>query len=775
LTPINAIGEDPFADTGMVVWESSAADVSQIKFPIDLVQIANREVVAGLTNAQRRYLSQNGFIVVQGQERDFSTIRHKVSTQYGQPYFMSTDVAAYALKSTADALLIALEREELSRRLALIVKSTLDEVQSYLPGLRGSALEKDAKLALVYLSVGLQLLDPEAQIELEPDLQALQRAQVEQVLHAAGVEGLTMLPGVLLDFRMFSAPEIYQGDAFLEAYFRGRTWFEQASFPLEDKPGLQASRAPLIINLALQRARIEGHPSAQLWAELDETMAFFYGRSQDDDPRRYAALIDRVYGNKISVLALADDDAWQVFRILAQTLPATKAYSSLSSVSSDQRGNRDWRFWGRRLLPDAIVFSVLPARREQTPDLPQETASGLDWMATSGWRRAEEILAGYQDVQPEAYLHLKAAVQSQDDNQWTSTFWGAWNFSFLPSRESSVDVFPMFVQQQGWAQKELVSALGSWALSHQRAGEISFHVNSSDQFGQPISNPAPAYVEPAPEVFYRLSYLAHVIVDGLSQRQMTGLLLTEEQDSKKLADLLQSMRDLGDRLSRLGDLAAKEIQGIPLDLADFALIQSPLGLVDVTNTNRIVQGVKAPGETVPVMEIGVADRNGDQVLQVGTGFLDWLYVIVPLHGELQIAQGGIFSYNEFNLPDADQLSAVRWQWIVKHAQPERPVWSITHLLPDGAPYFVLAFRVGDTYRITPAGANLSLRSEPSRRASTLQRLKVGETVQILAGPVEAEGSTWWKISALKQGDNLSIDGWVIESQDWFERVWESPQ
>ena len=219
LASIKALAEQPFADTAVVAWEPSGAGTDLIEFPVDLNQISNRAVIAGLTNTQRRYLLENGFIVVQGQEKDFSTIRHKVSTQYGQPYFMSTDTAAYALKSTADAVLIALEREELSRRLTLVVKSTLDELQSYLPGLLGSALEKDAKLALVYLSVGLQLLDPEAQIGLEPDLQVLQRAQVEQVLHAAGVESLTIQPEVLLDFRVFSVPEIYQGDTILEAYY----------------------------------------------------------------------------------------------------------------------------------------------------------------------------------------------------------------------------------------------------------------------------------------------------------------------------------------------------------------------------------------------------------------------------------------------------------------------------------------------------------------------------------------------------------------------------
>lgn len=768
LTPLELLPEKLFSDTSLEQWQLTGNSVSSLELPVDLDQVVNIEVIAGLTNAQKRYLAQNGFVALQNLEGDFSTIRHKVSTQYGQPYFLTTDAAGYALKSTTDALLIALEREEFARILSRVVQSTLEELQGYLPGLQGSVLEKDARLAVVYLSVGLYLLDPSTQFTIEPDLETLFRAQVAQVLNTTGTANLLIMPGVQLDFSDFIIPEFYRGDQVLEAYHRGRTWFEQVGFSLVDRPGIQASRTPLLISLALRRASIEGQPSAQLWANLDEAMAFFYGRSQDDDPRRYAQIMDRVYGNRISVLAFEDEDSWQVFRVLAQTLPADSAYLALERFLRDQPGNRDWRFLGRRFFLDKAVLSVLPLIRDDLPDLPHYTTSGLDWMAAAGSQQAEAILEAYLVMQADPYAALLSdiqdAVKMQSQEQWQATFWGAWNFAFLPSIEPPADDHPPFMRQPDWMRKGLISALGLWALSHHRAGEIPIDPASIVTNDQIRSNPAPAYVQPIPDVYYRLSFLANVIVDGLNQRQMTG-----QYENQGMVVRLQELRDLGDRLARLGDISVKEIHGLPLEPNDFALIQAPLGPVDLLNTYSLSQ---SPNETQSVMAITVAAEKADHVLHAGIGKLDWLYVVVPIDGKFYIAQGGNFSYYEFNQPIGEILDDEDWRWIVLYAQPDRPAWAMSEQLSGGSPYFVLAFRKDDIYRITPAGANLSVRSDPSRTVSTLQRLRAGDVIQLIDGPVEAEGSTWWQIAILDDSKNFSVVGWVIQNQDWFERVYD---
>ena len=205
-------------------------------------------------------------------------------------------------------------------------------------------------------------------------------------------------------------------------------------------------------------------------------MAFFYGRSPDDDPRRYSELMDSVYGTKISVLAFNDTEAWRVFRVLAQTLPPSQATTMLAPFASDTPGAHDWRFLGRRHTLDKTVLSSLPVARDQMADLPHFTTSGMDWMAALGWLRAQEILGSYAVLQQDTYKNklesFQSVIQSQRDEQWQSTYFGAWSFAFLPVVESTPDDFPLFMSSPGWNQKSLNSALTNWSLAHHRAAHV---------------------------------------------------------------------------------------------------------------------------------------------------------------------------------------------------------------------------------------------------------------------------------------------------------------
>jgi len=199
LEPIYPLSEKPFADTTLLDWERNANSAEWTEYPVDLMQVRNRQIINGLTNTQKRYLAQNGFVVIQAKQENFSTIRHKVSMKYGQPYFLTSDAASYALKSTVDSLLLALEREVFYPRLIQVVRSTLEEAQGYLPVLQGAELEKDAKLAVVYLATGLHLLDPSAEFSLEKDLEMLYLAQIAQINRATAIENMVLLPFQLFD------------------------------------------------------------------------------------------------------------------------------------------------------------------------------------------------------------------------------------------------------------------------------------------------------------------------------------------------------------------------------------------------------------------------------------------------------------------------------------------------------------------------------------------------------------------------------------------------
>ena len=70
------------------------------------------------------------------------------------------------------------------------------------------------------------------------------------------------------------------------------------------------------------------------------------------------------------------------------------------------------------------------------------------------------------------------------------------------------------------------------------------------------------------------------------------------------------------------------------------------------------------------------DVSGDRVVEIGTGYVDYIYVVVPDDaGSFRVARGGVYSYYEFPWPTSDRLDDVRWRKMLATDQaPARPTW-----------------------------------------------------------------------------------------------------
>jgi hypothetical protein len=80
----------------------------------------------------------------------------------------------------------------------------------------------------------------------------------------------------------------------------------------------------------------------------------------------------------------------------------------------------------------------------------------------------------------------------------------------------------------------------------------------------------------------------------------------------------------------------------------------------------------------------VADimSNPWSALEVGTGYIDMIYVLVPNdQGVFQVARGGVYSYYEFWVPRDQRLTDEEWrQMLVSGTQPDRPAWTSEFLI-----------------------------------------------------------------------------------------------
>ncbi len=752
-------------------WEPKPYAGTDYPLPLDLGQAGNAAVLDGLTEAQRAFLAQNGFVAIHSQEAQFGDIRVETARRSGQPYYLTTDAAFHALHLLFDELLKALEREHFRPQIMAITEATLQETEAVAEQLKGTGLEAEAGQAAAYLAVALRLFDP--QVQIDPAQSELVAQQVEQIVSADGRAKSVLFPEFEDDYGAYKPVGHYAGDPELEAYFRGMTWYGRMHFLLDDpeNPNFVPSRVPLIVTLALRRAQVYKRPASDHWVDMHETLNFVIGPSDDAGPPEYAALMDRIYGTNPEPIDLADEQLWGAFLDQSADLPAPQVNSLFVDSTVDLSAGKGWRFMGQRFTLDGLIFQnmIFDRVQERADGVRREFPSGLDVMAAFGSDPAYQTLADLGETDYPNYsdqmTKMQQAVLAQPEAQWLGRFYDAWLYSFFPLLREKGESFPTYMQTGAWDYKDLNTALGSWAeLKHDTILYTKMPEGAGGG-GPPMSPPAPSYVEPNPEAFYRMAYMAAALSSGLDLG-LIGYPLPEggSQPEFSLQEYVAKMEGLAGRLNSLGDIAAKELAGEALTEEENRLITECLGAIECLNLDS---GYNIPtGEMPKPPVIAAVSGAQNEVLEVGVGWVDRLYVVVPLEEGMQVAQGGVFSYYEFRQPRSQRLTDDEWrEKLSGGGSPSLPAWATNFVLSGGKPTERLAFRVGDVYLITEAGDELNVRASASLKSDVQRVLQVGEYVEITDGPVTADGYTWWQLGDWS-GNPL---GWAVEDQEWYER------
>lgn len=777
LSPFAINWTKPFAidlisggNISLTAWTPTTYGGENIQLPIDLSQVANIQILDGLTSAQKAFLVENGFVAIHTQEAQFGDIRVETASRTGQPYYLTTDAAFHALHLLFDDLLKSLERESLRPQMIAITKATLHQVRSDFPEMQGTSIEPEAQQALAYLSVALKLFDPTA--EVDSSVETIVSEQVEQIMNGDGRAYSVLFPDFEDDYEAYKPVGHYAGDPDLEAYFRGMTWYGRMHFLLQDpeKPDFIPSRLPLMITLALRKARVDRQAASDLWMDVHRTLTFVVGPSDDAGPLEYAELMAQVYGSNPGMEELADQARWQEFLSRSDQLPAPQINSLFVASTVNLATEKGWRFMGQRFTLDGMIFqNVIFDRVQAKPDgTKRELPSGLDVTAAFGSTPALQELEKQGATSFPNYTDqmqkMQQAVLAQPEEQWLGRFYDGWLYSFFPILQGKDSAYPAYMQTSAWGYKDLNTALGSWAeLKHDTILYTKMPEGAGGG-GPPMSVPAPSFVEPNPQAFYRMAYMARTLATGLENRIRFD---SNSSGSMSASDYIFGMSGLADRLETLGAITAKELAGTPLDEDDNSAITDCLGMIECMNTKTDYNRPNSEMPKVPV--IAAVSGAQDQVLEVGVGNVDRIYVVVPLEGRREIAQGGIFSYYEFLQPRDQRLTDEDWRSKLAGSGIELPIWASNFVLAGGKPREALFFRIGDIYIITEAGDQLNVRDQPSTSGAVITQLKTEDYVEIVDGPVQANGYTWWKFKLYDWTSNVETTGWAVENQEWYVR------
>ncbi len=457
------VGTSPLKEWVEVPYKHQGDDL-----PIKIEKISNIAVTNGLTKDQKSLLSRNGFAVLLTEEEQFADIRNQVSTNFGQPYYLTTDAAFHAMHITFDALLKKLEEQVFLEEAIYITGALFQKVSSYSAFAKGTTLEPDVKLAEEYLAVAMELFKEEN--ELPPDMEKAIQPQIDQIMSEnEGRIKSVLIPNFEDDYSAYRPLGHYAENAKLENYFRGMTWLGRVAFKFKDikNPKFKPSRASLIITFCLRQ------DSAILsrYSKMMDTLGLIVGPTDDGGPIEMGALMDSIYGSNMTFDFLKDEQIWQQFLSRVDELPQPQINSTFVNSTKELNAERSWRLMGQRFTLDAVIFQNLIYDKVGSKDRKREFPSGLDVMAVLGSPAAIEAqrAAGQMTYlnYPSQMDKMQKAAQAQTQPEWLGSFYSGWLYSFFPQLQPKGASYPPAMQTTAWQNRELTSALGSWAeLKH---------------------------------------------------------------------------------------------------------------------------------------------------------------------------------------------------------------------------------------------------------------------------------------------------------------------
>ena len=427
-----------------------------------------------LSQDQIERLTTDGFAVSPGAEKEFFML-YEQARYRNVPIFVTSDSLLHTYHLLFDKVLRTAEVTYFIPLLRDLNRGLLAQADADYQALRTTPWEDAARRTVAFVAVAGRLLDPT--LDVPPYAQDLVNAEVANIEDAAGTLPSPIFPGLPFgeDYTQYIPRGHYTISEDLTAYFKSMMWYGRMTFrlnPPDPEVGRAESRSALILVHALRAATIGGRPALDVWDELYSPTVFFVGRSDDLTVYQYAAVMDAIYGTDASVTSLVDEVKLDAFIALADQLPPPKILGIVIADTDDEEAmTKGLRFMGQRFVPDAYIFRQLIYRNVGTREDRRGLPMGLDVFAAMGSDRAYQHLDEMGETSYANYPSQMAEVQTWlsgltvDD--WTETLYNSWLYTFHPLLDVPGSGYPTFMQSPAWLDKQLNTALGSWAeLKH---------------------------------------------------------------------------------------------------------------------------------------------------------------------------------------------------------------------------------------------------------------------------------------------------------------------
>ncbi len=605
-------------------------------------------------------LTEHGFTIVPGDTRHFHHI-YEGAEYAGYPVFMTTDAAYHVWHLAFDKILREVEQQSLLPALEGMLAVLVELARAQEAELTGTPLADPAnrvrqfyEAAAALLEIDVGPIGPLAEQEVTLARAAAERADSPTI----GTNVESGFVTVKTDYSLFRPRGHYTRNSDLERYFRAMSQLGNNAFLHTPERGLQ-------MGILATRVLLADPEVVAAWQRIYEPTAFLVGAADDYTPFEVNAAVT-------AVVPTGWDDIQQ-FVDLETVAAVGRELRSTRPVQINPEA-ASVRIMGSRFVIDSFIFDQLVAPRVPARD----TASPLDLAAAAGSEWAYGVLeaagetgyAGYD----EALEEMQELLAGRDIADWGRTVYDAWLYALEPMWLPHGAEFPDFMQPPAWSAKAHQTGFGSYTeLKHDTILYTKQAV--AEGGGEEPPTPPRHWVEPDPVVYRRLGAVAALMRSGLDSRR----LLNDEY--------VALLADLEEFYGWLASIAADELAGIPINAADndqLSWIGSSLETFWLRTSDFDLNVDSGPDSHAAL----VADimSNATAVLEVGTGFVDRIFVLVPNDaGVFQVAVGGVYSYYEF-WNEGPRLTDEEWRALLESgAAPDRPEWQEVILSGDLAP------------------------------------------------------------------------------------------
>ena len=605
-----------------------------------------------LTDEIADMLVQNGFVVLDYAGSEFFEIYEQ--NRYDQmASFVTVDSLMHTYHLYFAYLMKNVEKDYLVNRVTRLSQRMLDDSIKEYEDLKGSEWEDAAKRNVAFFTVGAKLLDDRT--EINSNVKDVAEYELSHINEAEWI-GASEITGAFEDYTQYVPRGYYEGDEALERYFKAMMWYGRVHFEHADE---DLDRSALLI----AKMMTEDAEAYELWESVYEVTAFFAGASDDPGINEYIPIMNEAYENGVTTDALLmDKDLFERLHKATAELdpPQINSVPIMDGVDNVILG---FRFMGQRFTIDAAIMQRLiyssigensRGERRMLPDV-------LDVTAALGSDAALDILEDQGAADYEGYTghmdQLKELLSENNEELWSASLYSGWLNILRPLLDVKTEGYPMFMQGEEWAKKDLECFAGSYAeLKHDTilySKQVIAEMGGGGWEEEPDDR---GYVEPEPLVYARFADLADRTALGLHKYHM--LTVGEQENLFRLSQIADTLLEI----------SKKELRDETLTDEEYEFIRDYGGNIEHFWI-EVVQD-ESDGEYVATQECpaaivaDIATNPNGTILEVATGNPSSILVIAKVDGKVKITRGSVYSFYQFAWPMDDRLTDSKWHQMI---------------------------------------------------------------------------------------------------------------